>query len=395
MPLYEYRAVDSDGKRCKGVVDADSELLAREKLQRQKHLLLRLRAVGAQRSKRAMSSKLKLAFTRELAQLLQAGLPLYESLVTIEEKYQKQKAHPFFVQVCAALKAGVPFSAILQSHPKTFDGIYLHMVKAAEQTGNLPLVLTQLSELLAKQQRLKKRLLGALIYPAFLGTFCLLLIGSLLFFVVPSLQNLFEGRQLHPLTECVLSLSRFVRNYFHILLLSFGAFTGGLVFVLKRKSGALWSLLLRLKLPLVHTLRIQAAWVQFARAASLLLRGGVPLLKALDLARLAQKWPPLQEAVERAVAKVAEGETLSSEFAKVEWIPKVIPRLLSLAEETGSFAQMFESISNMYEEEVEKSLTHLTALLQPALLLFLGFVVGVVLLSILLPLTDVSSFLSS
>ncbi len=395
MPLFEYKAISAVGKRSKGVVDADSLSMAKEKLQKDRLTLLALRALSEKRSEITLPPPLRLSFTRELYQLLQAGLPLYESLVTIEEKYRKNKAHPFFLDACDSLRSGQSFSSILKRHPKTFDGIYLSMVGAAEQTGSLAQVFRQLSELLAKQQKLKKQLISALTYPAFLGAFCLFLVLGLLLFVIPSLQELFEGRRLHPLTECVLTISRITREYGLLFLLFLLCGVGALFALKRKKGGALVKWFSSLQIPLLHTLRLQSSIVRFARACSLLLEGGVPLLSTLSLAKSAVRWLPLEEVIEKAKIKVSEGESLSTELSKAEWMPPLLPRMLAIAEETGKQGEMLRSIADIYEEELDKSLSQITALLQPALLLFLGFVVGVVLLSILLPLTDVSSFLST
>lgn len=393
MPLFEYKAINREGKRVKGMIDADSLQFAKERLHKESFQLLHLCPSSEKNKTLHLPPPLLLAFTRELHQLLKAGLPLYESLLTIEEKYRKHKTHPFFLDACDSLKGGEKLSTILKRYPKTFDGIYLSMVEAAEQTGALDAVFEQLAELLTKQQRLKKQLISSLTYPVFLGVFCLFLVLGLLLFVIPSLQELFEGRRLHPLTETVLFFSRITRAYgIHFLIsLTLG---GGVLFALSRREGSA-SLCARIKIPLIYTLRLQSAIVRFTRAASLLMDGGVPLLRTLDLSKNVVKWLPLEEVIEQAMDRVAEGETLSSQMARAEWMPPLVPRMLAIAEETGKLSEMFNSISTIYEEELEKSLSQITALLQPALLVVLGCVVGIVLLSILLPLTDVSSFLSS
>ena len=392
MPLFEYKAISEKGKKTKGVIDADSLLVAKEKLQRKALTLLHVSARLERRETLHLPPTLLLSFTRELYQLLQAGLPLYESLVTIEEKYRKNKAHPFFLDACDSLRGGQSLSIILRRYPKTFDGIYLSMVEAAQHTGALAPVFGQLADLLAKQQKLKKQLISSLTYPAFLGGFCLFLVLGLLLFVIPSLQDLFDGRRLHPLTESVLFVSRITRQYGLGFLLTLFV-GGGALFALSRKKGSPLSLA-RIKIPLVHTLRLQSAIVRFTRACSLLMEGGVPLLSTLTLAKSVVKWLPLEEVIEQAKGRVAEGEPLSAQLAAAPWMPPLVPRMLAISEETGKMGEMLQSISAIYEEELDKSLSQITALLQPALLLVLGFVVGVVLLSILLPLTDVSSFLS-
>jgi general secretion pathway protein F len=218
VPLFKYRALAADGKKVSGVIDADSFTSAKERLRRDQVMVVDLSLIDQAQKKLQLEPSLVLAFTRELTQLLRAGLPLYESLLTIEEKYRKHPSHPVFLDLCDRLKGGSSLSAALRHYPESFDAVYLSMVHAAEQSASLTTVFEQISSLLSKQQKLKKQLISAMTYPAFLGAFCFLVILSLLFFVIPSIQELFEGRRLHPLTEIVLSVSKFMNQYAFVLL---------------------------------------------------------------------------------------------------------------------------------------------------------------------------------
>jgi general secretion pathway protein F/type IV pilus assembly protein PilC len=231
-------------------------------------------------------------------------------------------------------------------------------------------------------------------YPAFLAVFCLFLVLGLLFFVIPSLETLFEDRQLHPLTHTVLLLSHTLRTYgIHVLsVLLFGG--SGLIMLLRGQKARILLSKICLKIPIIKTLTITAALVRFFRTGSLLLRGGVPLLKAIHLARTATKNRAIETIIARGEEKIGEGKLFSEQLENQSLIPPMVPRMIAIAEETGTMATMMRSIADIHEEELEKDLSQLTAFLQPALLLLLGLVVGVVLLSILLPLTDVNSFLS-
>ena len=145
-----------------------------------------------------LSDQLLVSFTRDLAQLLRAGLPLYESLVAIEEKYKTHKAHALFLDLCDKVKSGKHLSQALANYPKVFDQIYISMIASAEETGALASVFSQLEKLILRQQKLKKQLSSAMIYPAFLLSFCVIVINALFFFLIPSMQQLFEERTLHP-----------------------------------------------------------------------------------------------------------------------------------------------------------------------------------------------------
>jgi len=394
MPLFRYRALTETGKKISGVIDADSLDLAKERLRRNQVLVTQLDSVQ-NRKEVTLSSPMLLAFTRELGQLLNAGLPLYESLLTIEEKYRKTRSHPLFLDLCDRLKGGYNLSTILKTYPKTFDSIYISMVEAGEKTGALSWAFDQLYELIERRQKLKKQLISAVAYPAFLGAFCFLVMIGLLFFVIPSMQELFEGRRLHPLTQMVLSWSQFLQNHFLLILLSIGLISMVAVSYFRRKQGRYALQRLLQKIPLVNTILLQAALIRFCRSSSILLSGGVPLVGALTTSRKAMKHPLLEEVIADAEGQIIEGKPLSHELKKSSRIPPLVARMLSIAEETGKMPEMFKNISDIYDGELERNLSHVTTFLQPALLILLGGIVGLVILSILLPLTDVSSLIAN
>ena len=391
MPLYRYQAVSESGKSIKGVIDADSLLVAKERLRKQQILITSILLLQNKENQISLPKPMLMAFTRELAQLLKAGLPLYESLLTIEEKYRKHKSHPLFLDLCDHLKNGSSFSSALKRYPATFDRIYLSMVQVAEQSGNIAPVFEQLAQLIARQQNLKKQLSSALIYPSFLALFCFFAVCGLLFFVVPSMKELFEDRALHPITATVIAISNAANAYATWLLAFFTTLILSLVFALRTPRSKVFLYEMSLKLPIAKTLLLHSALVRLCRSLSMLLGGGVPLLEALALSRNVVKSPLIEAAIVSAEKKVAQGERLSAAF-KDSVLPPLVLRMLALSEETGKMNEAFFHLSEIYEEEMEKHLSQLTTFLQPALLITLGAVVGLVVLSILLPLTDVSSF---
>ncbi len=393
MALFRYKAFSANGKKITGVIDADSFVLAKERLIKQQIMLIDLAL--HEKKEIVLDKPLLLTFTRELAQLLQAGLPLYESLVTIEEKYRTHKRHPLFLDLCDRLKSGASFSSTLARYPKSFDGIYLALIKAGEEGGSLATVVGQLAHLIARQQRLRKQLISALTYPAILLVFCVLVTVGLLVFVVPSLQELFEGRQLHPVTKLVVGLSQWVNAYGLLFLACFSLLIFGVTLLLRSDQGKAVLQKNFLKVPFIKTVMVRSALTRFCQCSSLLINGGIPLLDALRLSRKAMKLKLLEEVVERSEVRIGEGKSLSEELKRSPLIPSLVIRMLGIAEETGKMGHIFHKLAEIYDEELEKNLMQLTAYLQPVLLVTLGAIVGLVVLSILLPLTDVSSFLSS
>lgn len=395
MPLFRYRALTSEGRTIKGVIDADSLFVAKERLRRQQLLVTNVAPQGEALKALSLPSRFLLTFTQELAQLLHAGLPLYESLLTIEEKYVRHKAHAILLDFCDHLKEGHALSTALKRYPKIFDQIYLAMVQVAEQTGNMAEIFTQLAQLIERQHKLKKQLFAATAYPCLLGIFCIFLSLGLLLFVIPSMKELFEGRPLHPMTNIVLSISDWVNANGSKLAYGIGALIAGGLFFWRKNNGKAHFYRLCIKLPLLKTLLLHSALVRLCRGLAMLLTAGVPLLEALNLVKTVIKNPLLELDIADVEKKIVRGERLSQAFKQTPHIPPLVIRLVALSEETGKMQEAFLNLAVIYEEEVEKHLSQLTTFLQPVLLITMGMIVGLVVLSILLPLTDVSSFLSN
>src|SRR3989339_787235 len=360
MPLFQYKAIGEDGRESKGVVDADSLLMAKEKLRKQRILVTAIHSLSSlQKNQVSLNDAQLLSFTRELSQLLKAGLPLYESLVTIEEKQRSTKVHVLFADLCDLLKNGSSLSSALSKYPETFHEIYLSMVKSAEQTGSLYDAFSQLTLLIAKQQKLKKQLFSSLAYPAFLGGFCLLVIGALFFFVIPSMKELFEGRTVHPLTHLVISISDFLNANVFFIAIFLLCFIAGLVFLSKKPFFRKTVSDLLLKLPYIKKIIAQSALVRFFRAMNMLLNGGVPFVEALRFAKKAVNNGALAELISHTELKVIEGKKMSHLFAEASFVPPLVIRMLTIGEETGNMNLMMLNMAEIYEEELDKDLQQL------------------------------------
>lgn len=391
--LYRYQALASTGKKISGVIDADSIHAAKEKLRKEQILVINLDLFQEKKKEITIPFPFLLDLTRMLGQLLRAGIPLFESLVIIEEKYHHHRFHPLLMDLCDSLKTGHSLSETLRKYPQSFDSVYIAMVHAGEQTASLPTVFEELCALLERQQKLKKQLFSAAAYPVFLGGFCALVFTALLLFVIPSMKNLFEGRELHPITRFVFGASDFVTAQGSIILIGLLLLAAAIATCIKHPALRQKSDGILLTLPFVGEFLRQAATIRFCRTASLLLSGGLPILQTLQLSRHVMKNRLLEEVIVNAEQRVSEGKPLSQELKASSLIPSIVPRMLAVAEETGKTAFMLQDIASICEDNLEKRLQQFTALLQPALLLLLGLIVGLVLLSILIPMTDVGSAL--
>ncbi len=392
MPLYQYQYVDSQGKRRTGAIDAQGDREAKAKLREQGILVIQLQAKNKINKKQNLKGDHLLAFTVQLSQLINAGVPLYESLLALEEQSRGESYHRIILSLCEQIRAGMSLSTAMGTYPESFDKLYCGMIAAGEAVGALGPVLEKLTHFLSRNMKLKKQIVTAMIYPGILGGFSLLIIALLLGFVVPSLEGIFAERKLNAFTNGVLGLSHLFRDYWWLYFPLIVGGIVGLIWKLRSQEGRLWLEKTFLKIPLLKTLVIQTAVARFCRTMGTLLQGGLSMIDALRISRGIMRNVVLEKEIQVAEGKIIEGHSLSRELAKSKYIPQLISRMLAVGEESGTSVVMLNRIADMYEQELEKTLDRVMALAQPVILIVMGVVIGTVLLAILLPLTDVSSF---
>jgi general secretion pathway protein F/type IV pilus assembly protein PilC len=392
MTIYHYEALSAEGKKISGVLDAETLNEAKRKLLTQSIFLTQIRPLSKSESRASLNKGEVINFTKELSRLLKAGLPLYESLDAMEEKYRGQKAQKLLLDLCEQVRSGKDFSKSLERHRKTFDLLYVAMIANAEKTGSLADALDELGVLLGKQQEIRKQLINALLYPTLLFGFCFFVLGSLLFYVIPSLRELFEGRDLPPFTYFVFAVSRFACEYKGTLAVMGGVAIGGAIGIQLIPNWRRKVFAHLIQLPLLKELYSKVALIRFCRSAATLLEGSVPIVSALAQARSTMLHPVLEQMIQQGELAIAQGMPLHATFLNHPLVPPLVPRMLGIAEESGDLPSMLRQIAEIYEGDIERALTRFSTIAQPALLLLLGAIVGLVLLSVLLPLTDVSSF---
>lgn len=385
MPIFQYEII-VDKKKKKGMVAAENILDAQALLVKKTSAIIKIEKYSLNPSKFIISKKELLIFSQELARLLHAGLTLYESLIVLCEKYENHSMQPLFLDLCDKIREGILFSKALSSYEKIFDIFYCSMVANAEKSGSLEEALQEIVAILKKQGDLKKKIIDALLYPSILAMFCFVVLFSLFFFVIPSLFELFEGRNIHPLTKIILSLSNFFYTKKTFIFFGFSFFVLGIIFFIKKIKKLIFYL------PFLKSLLLKFSIIRFSRSFSLLLRSGISYTEALSLSKKVVKSPILQKEITFAEKNVIQGERLSTSFRINKIVPSLMVRLLDIAEESSRMPSMLEHLSSIYEEELEEKLSKLTQILQPLMLLILGIVVGIIVLSVLLPLTDVNSF---
>src|SRR3990167_3065525 len=385
MPLYRFQAISEEGKKVTGTIDADSLQDAKIKLIRRRVAVMRIDPLAEKQLHIRIKKKELVVLTREITRLLQAGMPLFETLSALEEKYRGNKIHTLLLDLCDQVRSGQSFSQALARHHKVFDLLFTAMVANAEKTGRLSAALEEIATMLSRQLQIHKQLQAALLYPALLSVFCFSVLSSLLFFVIPSLTELFEGRELHPFTQFVFSCSALACKGKGWLLAFFLIFLGGIVYMVISPTGKKRCRAMILRLPWIKNLLAKMAFARFCRATATLLEGGLPAMAAIPQARSVMRHPILEGVIASAEIRISQGEPIHVPFQNHPLIPPLVPRMLAIAQQGGTLPYMMQQIAQIYEEEMETILTHFATMAQPILLLILGGLVGFVLLSVLLP----------
>lgn len=391
MPLFRYQAIDYSGKKRAGLIDSHNIQEARDKLRDQGIMVTSLDAQSAKKGESSLKGDNLAAFTLQLSQMVGAGVPLYETLIALEEQTRGEKYHNVILSLGEQIKSGSSLSQAMATFPGCFDNLYVGMVTAGESSGTLPLVLGRLAQFLVKREKLRKQIGTALIYPAILGIFAMIVIGLLIGFVVPSIEGLFENRDLNNFTSFVLNTSHFFRHWWWIILPTIILLISLSVYQLRTPQGKLWKQRISLKIPFINTLVKQAALTRFCRTMGTLQQGGLTMIDSLRIARSVMGNVVLEEEMKQIETRIVEGSTLGIEISRSPWIPSLVSRMIRVGEESGSIQQMFNRIADMYEDELEKSINRLMAMAQPVILITMGTIIATILLSVLLPLTDISS----
>lgn len=392
MPLYAYQALNGQGKKIKGTLEAETSREAKEKLREQGLMVSLLSLSSVISRKHNLHGDSLVTFTMQLGQLLSGGIPLYESLMALEDQFRSEPGHRVILSICEQIKRGKTLSAAMADFPGSFDQQYRAMIIAGESVGDLTSTLTRLSELLKKQSALQKKLITSSIYPLILMSFSVLILALLVGFVVPSIEGVFEGRELNRLTRFVIGTSHFFRSWWWIVIPMIIAGIAAAVYQFKTPAGRLWRQKTSLKIPLIRTLTIQASIARFSRTMGTLQDGGVPMIESIRIGREVMHNCVLEEEMLRAERRIIEGSSLSKELGRSLYIPKLAIKMVAVGEEAGNMGAMLHRIADFYEAELEKNLDRLMALSQPAILLLMGALIGLILMAVFLPLTDMQSF---
>ena len=403
MPAYKYEALDANGKSATGIVEAETMKAARTHLRGLQLVPLGLQPVavteagGARRGffvPKAFSSSGLAVWTRQLAGLVGAGLPLERALTALADEAEEQRQRDLIAHLRSEVNGGTPFARALGSVPREFDDVYRAVVAAGEQSGALGRVLERLADDLEERQALKGKLIGAALYPAIVSVIAVFIVGFLVTYVVPQVATVFaSGKHALPfLTEMMLAISAFVRQWglLMVALLAAGAFL--FAAALRQPAFRLRFDAAVLNMPLAGRLMRGYNAARFAGTLAMLAGAGVPILKALQAAAETLGNHALRADAMEALVQVREGAPLASALAAHKRFPGLLAMFARLGEQTGQLPVMLDRAARQLGNEVQRRAFALATLLEPLLIVGMGAVVMVIVLSVLLPIIQLNSF---
>jgi type IV pilus assembly protein PilC len=396
--LYTWRGTDASGADVSGQVSGRSPAYARAGLQRQGIRVLSLRAAGGfeWRLPRAREKTDPAGFSRQLATLLKAGVPLLQAFEVMGRSGCSTGQAALLEKLKRDVASGLGLADALQRHPAWFDGLYCNLIRVGEQSGTLDRQLEQLAGMLEQRQVLRKRVRKAMLYPLLLLLTGLGVSAVLLLEVIPRFESLFAGfdTALPAFTQWVIDLSTGLGRYAPLLLITAVGLGLALTRLYQKHAPArLWLTAQALRLPVFGRLLSQAALARFARTLATSYAAGVPLLDALVTVAKACGDDLHEQAVQRLRQGMANGQALNQAMAIERLFPPLLVQLTAIGESSGTLDQMLEKSASHYEEQVSQTLDQLTSLLEPAIVLILGLLVGGLVVAMYLPIFQLGSLI--
>ena len=344
-------------------------------------------------ARRKVSSKILMIFTRQLATLIDSGLPLLRSLNVLAKQERDKVMRNTINKVADSVQSGSTFSDALALHPRIFNDLYVSMVKAGEVGGVLELVLTRLSEFQEKAAKIKNKILAAMVYPVIVMTMAVGIMGFLLVFIVPRFELIFQDllgdKPLPPVTRFVIGLSGFMQSHGLVLLGAVVVIVTAYKMIGRTRQGRLVIDNFKLRMPLFGNLNRKTAISRFSRTLGTLVTSGVPILQALNITRETAGNAAIASAIARVHDSVKEGESIVQPMEASRAFPPMVVSMVDVGEETGKLPEMLLKIADVYDDEVDNAVVALTSMLEPIMIVFLAVIVGTIVLALFTPLISI------
>jgi len=402
MSLYRYSAKDLNGKKFAGEVESLDEKSLVATLQSQGLVPIDIKLRQGQ--SKAMIEKVLpkvggvpsseiVGFTRQLSTMISAGLPLTDALVILEKQTKNRHFTRVLAEVVADVEGGMSLSQAMAKHSRVFDVIYIKLVEAGETGGVLDKVLDKLAESLEKEKEFKSKTRGAFIYPSIVIVVMIVVVSVMMIFVIPKLTSLYSeiGASLPLPTRILIALSNFMVSFWWLLLLMIAGVIYGLRVFVRTEQGAQFLSRLVLKLPIWGKIRKTLILSQFTRTLGLLIGTGIPIITALKVVADILADPSYKEGIDFAISRVERGSPLYQPLATNPAFPPIIGQMVRVGEETGKMDEVLIRLSIYFEGESENLVRNLTTALEPIILVILGVGVGILVLSIILPIYNLTS----
>jgi len=407
MPVFEYTALDSNGKTTSGIIDAEGALAARQKLRSAGIFPVSIKETQEATPKKVSKSinltgrfsrvkPVEIALmTRQLATLIGAGFPLVSALDALVPQTKSHGFKKMLAQIKDLIVEGSSFAQALSKYPATFSSLYVNMVRAGETSGTLEIVLDRLADITEKQQALMNRIQTALAYPIFMLIFGTIVLFILLIYIVPSFTSIFaDMNQVLPTpTRMLIFLGEFFKSYWWGIFIILGILWFLFNRTKKTAKGRLWIDKTILALPITGNSARKLAVARFARTLGSLLENGVSMLVALDIVKNIAGNILISEAVETAAIEVGRGQGLGAALSERGIFPQLSIQMIQVGEQSGELESMLTKISDVFENEVETSILRLTSYLEPVMILGMGICVLFIVLSICLPIFEMNQLI--
>lgn len=397
MPSFKYTAKRLSGETVTGTLEAPAQASVLEALRKQGLVVIGVRETTATAHGRSKARLEDLViFSRQLATLVEAGIPLVTSLDTLHAQIERPGLKTVVGRVRDDVEGGSNFTDALAKHPAVFSSLFVSMVKAGEASGTLAEILDRLATYLEKTAALQRKVKSALVYPAVVSSMAMLITIFLIVKVVPTFKGIFAtlGGDLPMPTQVLLGISDLVRQY---LLIGIGLAVGGVIGAQRYYQTAAGRAQIDrrlLQLPIIGILLRKVAIAQFSRTLSTLVKSGVPILTSLEIVGKTAGNRVIEEAVTKVRTSIREGENIAGPLAESGVFPPLVVRMVSVGEQTGQLEKMLTKIADFYESEVDAAVSGLTSILEPLIIAVMGVVVGGIVVAIFLPILKITQYLS-
>lgn len=391
MPVFVYKAKDTEGKTVKDRISAQDTQAALAQLRINYPLIVSLEEEKSGGGRFGSRKKVKLEqlaqFSRQLATMVGSGTPLVKSLVILSKQFKERTIAGIANQLSSYIEGGGSFAEGLSKFPAVFSPLYVNLVAAGEASGMLNKILDRLAVYLEKTSVLLRKIKNAMIYPVAVIIVAIIISAILMIKVIPSFKDIFEGLggELPMPTQVVIKISELTKKYFFFIILA--GFFAGMLFTkyINTGRGRLWFDRLKLRIPVFGALFQKLAIANFSRTLATLLRGGLPILEALNIVSKSIGNRQLENSILQSMEAVRQGKRLSSELEKEKNFPPMVVEMISTGEEAGQLDEMFDKIADSYEEQVDITAAGLVSMIEPFIIVFLGVFVGGIVISMFLP----------